>query len=102
MRRNIDAMLVEKTKDWLTRQADEKKAFFLYHSPVHLRFPTLPHPDCAGKTGHGEFAGSMAEMDYRVGQIIDQVDELGLRNNTIFIFESDNGPERLPSRKLVL
>jgi arylsulfatase A-like enzyme len=96
MRRNIDAMLVDKTKDWLTRQADEKKAFFLYHPLVHLHFPTLPHADFAGKTGHGEFADSMAEMDYRVGQIIDHVDELGLRDNTIFIFASDNGPEFRP------
>ncbi|KAL3461621.1 alkaline phosphatase-like protein [Aspergillus heterothallicus] len=95
-RRLIDEMLVEQTKVWLTKQVNEQKAFFLYHPLVHLHFPTLPHKDFAGTTGQGEFADSMAEMDYRVGQIIDHVDKLGVRENTVFIFASDNGPEFRP------
>ncbi|KAG6367402.1 hypothetical protein INS49_001591 [Diaporthe citri] len=98
-RRLIDEMLVEKSKGWLSRQAKAEKAFFLYHPLVHLHFPTLPHKDFAGKTGQGDFADSMAEMDYRVGEIIDHIDDLGLRENTAFIFASDNGPEfREPHR----
>lgn len=92
-RRLIDEMLVEKSKDWLSRQVAEERSFFLYHPMVHLHFPTLPHKDFAGKTQQGEFADSMAEMDYRVGQIVDHVDSLGIRDNTVFIFASDNGPE---------
>lgn len=95
-RRLIDEMLVEHSKDWLTRKVKEEKAFFLYHPLVHLHFPTLPHKDFAGSTNQGEFADSMAEMDYRVGQLIDHIDDLGIRNNTIFIFASDNGPEFRP------
>lgn len=95
-RREIDANLVDKTKDWLTRQAEQEKPFFLYHPLVHLHFPTLPHNDFAGKTGNGDFADSMAEMDYRVGQILDHVESLGLTDNTVFIFASDNGPEFRP------
>ncbi|TDZ24697.1 N-acetylgalactosamine-6-sulfatase [Colletotrichum orbiculare MAFF 240422] len=92
-RRLIDEMLVEKSKDWLRRQVEAEKAFFLYHPLVHLHFPTLPHEDFAGKTGQGDFADSMAEMDYRVGEIIDHIDHLNIRENTVFIFASDNGPE---------
>lgn len=92
-RREIDAMLVDKTKDWLSRKVADKKPFFLYHPLVHLHFPTLPHKDFDGKTGNGEFADSMAEMDYRVGAILDHLDELGARDNTVVIFASDNGPE---------
>ncbi|KAJ9139126.1 Choline-sulfatase [Pleurostoma richardsiae] len=95
-RREIDGILVEKTKDWLSRKAQAGQAFFLYHPLVHLHFPTLPHKDFAGKTGNGDFADSMAEMDYRVGQIIDHIDALGLQENTVFIFASDNGPEFRP------
>jgi arylsulfatase A-like enzyme len=92
-RRNIDATLVEHSKDWLTRQLEKKVPFFLYYPLVHLHFPTLPHADFAGNTGHGDFADSMAEMDFRVGQILDHVDSLGIRDNTVVIFASDNGLE---------
>ncbi|KAL5605110.1 hypothetical protein FOVSG1_005257 [Fusarium oxysporum f. sp. vasinfectum] len=95
-RRLIDEMLVDQSKDWLSRQAKAEKPFFLYHPLVHLHFPTLPHRDFEGKTGQGEFADSMAEMDYRVGQLIDHLDELGVRENTVLIFASDNGPEFRP------
>ncbi|KAH7166424.1 alkaline-phosphatase-like protein [Dactylonectria macrodidyma] len=94
-RRLIDEMLVERSKDWLTRQVEQEKPFFLYHPLVHLHFPTLPHKDFAGKTGQGEFADSMAEMDHRVGELLDHLESLGkeVRENTVFIFASDNGPE---------
>ncbi|TQV96651.1 hypothetical protein V2A60_002963 [Cordyceps javanica] len=94
-RREIDEMLVERSKDWLSRQvqSDDKKPFFLYHPLVHLHFPTLPHKDFDGKTGNGNFADSMVEMDHRVGQLLDHVDAIGVKDNTVVIFASDNGPE---------
>ena len=60
---------------------------------THLHYPTLPHRDFEGKTGAGDFADSMVEMDHRVGEILDAVDALGIRDNTVMIFGSDNGPE---------
>jgi arylsulfatase len=60
---------------------------------VHL--PTLPHPDFEGKTGNGNFADVLAEMDHRVGQVMDAIDRLKIRDNTIVIFTSDNGPEEI-------
>ncbi|KAM0428020.1 hypothetical protein ACHAQK_011830 [Fusarium lateritium] len=95
-RRLIDEMLINQSKDWLSRQVKAEKPFFLYHPLVHLHFPTLPHRDFEGKTGQGEFADSMAEMDYRVGQLVDHLDDLGVRENTVLIFASDNGPEFRP------
>ncbi|PYH94030.1 alkaline phosphatase-like protein [Aspergillus ellipticus CBS 707.79] len=92
-RRGIDETLVQKSKDWLGRMAPTGQPFFLYHPLVHLHFPTLPHRDFAGKTGQGDFADSMVEMDHRVGELLMAVDELGLRDNTVLIFASDNGPE---------
>ncbi|KAH7304702.1 alkaline-phosphatase-like protein [Stachybotrys elegans] len=95
-RRSIDKTLVDCTKDWLSRKVAAQQPFFLYHPLVHLHFPTLPHEDFKGKTGQGDFADSMVEMDYRVGEILDHIDELGIRDNTIVIFASDNGPEFRP------
>ncbi|MGY8524444.1 arylsulfatase [Paracidovorax citrulli] len=98
-RRTIDEELIERSTDFMRRHTSAGKPFFLYLPLVHLHFPTLPHRDFAGKTGYGDFADSMVEMDYRVGQIIDEVDRLGIADNTLLIFCSDNGPEfRAPYR----
>ncbi|ETN39146.1 uncharacterized protein HMPREF1541_05369 [Cyphellophora europaea CBS 101466] len=97
-RRQIDATLVDKSRDWLDRVGAAGNPFFLYHPLVHLHFPTLPHPDFDGCTGHGEFADSMVEMDHRVGQILDHLDSLdpAIVKNTVVVFASDNGPEFRP------
>ncbi|WP_332608337.1 arylsulfatase [Achromobacter sp. ESBL13] len=98
-RRGIDADLVQHAQAFMRDNARDGRPFFLYLPLVHLHFPTLPHPDFAGRTGAGDFADSMVEMDHRVGQIMDEADQLGLADNTVFIFCSDNGPEyRRPYR----
>lgn len=98
-RRTIDEELVERSVAFMRRHAAAQKPFFLYLPLVHLHFPTLPHRDFAGKTGNGDFADSMAEMDHRVGQVMDEAERLGIAQDTLFIFCSDNGPEfRAPYR----
>ena len=93
MRRRIDAELTERSVDFIGRQADAGRPFFLYVPLTQLHFPTLPHRAFEGKTGKGDFADSLVEMDERVGQIMDAIDARGLADNTVFIFASDNGPE---------
>jgi arylsulfatase A-like enzyme len=89
-RRRIDAELTRRSCDFIQRS---KKPFFLYVPLTQLHFPTLPHRDFDGRTGAGEFADSMAEMDHRVGEILDQLERSGVADNTLFLFGSDNGPE---------
>jgi arylsulfatase len=99
MRRRIDSELVTHALAFMKRQAKAKRPFFAYVPITQLHYPTLPHPDFAGKTGCGDFADSVAEMDHRVGQIVDGVDALKIAANTLLIFASDNGPEfRCPWR----
>jgi arylsulfatase len=93
MRRRIDSELVARTNAFMRRQVQAKHPFFVYVPLTQLHLPTIPHHDFAGKTGAGDFADSMAETDYRVGQILDEIDALGIRNETFVIFGSDNGPE---------
>lgn len=92
-RRAIDGELTERTIDFMQRAHAAGKPFFAYVPITQLHFPTLPHYDFAGRTGAGDFADSLAEMDHRAGQILDAVRALDPEGNTLFIFGSDNGPE---------
>ncbi len=93
VRRLIDGELVDRTVDFMKRQAAAKTPFFAYLPITQLHFPNLAHPDFMGVTGHGEMADSLAEMDHRVGQVVDAIDALGIAEDTILMFGSDNGPE---------
>ena len=93
MRRKIDSQLVARSIDFMQRQVKANKPFFSYVPLTQLHYPTLPHADFAGKTGAGDFADSLVEMDANVGQLYDFIDNSGLSENTVFIFASDNGPE---------
>jgi len=58
--------------------------------------PTCPaSPEFKGKSAHGTYGNFVQEMDYRVGQVLQALEELHLLENTLVIFTSDNGP--LPS-----
>ncbi len=92
-RRRIDGELAEHAIDFMTRQAQAHKPFFAYVPITQLHYPTLPHRDFGGKTGAGDFADAMAEMDHRVGQMLDAVARLGIADDTLVLFGSDNGPE---------
>jgi len=92
-RRLIDAEITRRTISFMERQTQARKPFLAYAALTQPHLPTLPNPTFAGKTGNGDWADMLAEMDYNVGQMLDAVDRLGIRDNTIVIFASDNGPE---------
>lgn len=93
MRRRIDAELTRRSCEFIQAKAGGDQPFFLYVPLTQLHYPTLPHRDFEGVTGKGDFADSLAEMDARVGQIVDAVNACGIDNDTVLIFASDNGPE---------
>jgi arylsulfatase len=89
-RRLIDT---RRTIDFVKRSVSAGKPFYAYVPFTQVHFPTLPNPAFADKTGFGYFPDALAEMDAHVGEILDAVDSLGIRDNTIVVFTSDNGPE---------
>lgn len=92
-RRAIDEELASRAITFMKRNVSAKKPFFAFVPFTQPHLPTLPHTDFKGKTGNGHYADVLAEMDHRAGQLLDAVDELGIRDNTIVIWMSDNGPE---------
>jgi arylsulfatase len=94
-RRLIETEITRRSIDFMKRSVSSGKPFYAYVPFTQVHYPTLPHPDFAGKTGNGDFADSLAEMDHHVGQLLDAVRELGIEDNTIVVFTSDNGPEEM-------
>ena len=95
VRRRIDTELTRRAIDFMQRQTKSGKPFFAFVPLTQVHLPTIPHPDFAGKTGNGDFADSVVEMDHHVGEMLDTVDKLGISDKTIVIFASDNGPEEV-------
>ncbi len=89
----IDADLTDKAIDFMERKAKSDQPFFLFLPYTATHYPTLPHPDFDGKTGNGPWADLLTQIDTYLGNILDSIDELGIRDDTIVIFTADNGPE---------
>ncbi|WP_202396976.1 arylsulfatase [Teichococcus coralli] len=92
-RREIDLELTTKTIDFMKRSVQAGRPFFAYVPFTLVHAPTEPSKQFAGKTGRGDWADVLAQMDWSVGQILDAVAEMGVQDNTVFVFTSDNGPE---------
>jgi arylsulfatase len=92
-RRTMEAEITRHAVDFIKQNAGAGKPFYAYVSFSLVHMPTLPNPEFAGRTGNGDWADCLAEMDYRTGQILDAIRDAGIEKNTIVIFTSDNGPE---------
>jgi arylsulfatase A-like enzyme len=92
-RRTMEVEITNRAVDFIKRNANASKPFYAYVSFSLMHIPTLPNPEFAGKTGNGDWADCLAEMDYRTGQILDAIKQAGIEENTIVIFASENGPE---------
>jgi arylsulfatase A len=75
---------------WLEKE--RTKPFFLYYAPHDIHVPRMPHQQFWGKSPLGWRGDSILELDWGVGQILQNLERMGLANNTLIIFSSDNGP----------
>jgi arylsulfatase len=84
--------IIPKTVEYIKRNAAAKKPFFVYVGYSEMHPPAISNPDFVGKSTQrgGLYADLIGEMDYRVGQILDAIKEVGIEDNTIVILSSDN------------
>ncbi len=90
----IDRELSEMSARYIEERAEANEPFFLLTSYINPHHPVIAHPDFVGKSGGGAYPDVLMEIDHNTGMILDAVDKAGIRDNTIFIFLSDNGPTR--------
>lgn len=87
---NMADLFLNKAKQFLTNHKEEP--FFLYYALHEPHVPRVPHPRFVGKSGLGARGDAILEADWCVGEIMKHLKSLGLDENTIVIFSSDNGP----------
>ena len=98
-RRKIDGTLTERAIEFIDRKSKSKNPFFIYIPYTQTHMPVLPSEEFKGKSGNGKYGDVLMQLDSYVGRILDKIDDLNLRDNTIFIFTSDNGPEMIPGHQ---
>ncbi len=91
----VDLVFLEKSIEFLKSHAasSPEKPFFLFHSMQAVHLPSFPAEAFQGKTEAGPHGDFIFEMDHIVGRLMEMLDELGLAENTLVLFTSDNGPE---------
>ncbi len=79
--------------DFMERATEQDKPFFLWWNSTRMHVNTHLKPESDGVTGLGIYADGMVEHDGHIGQLLDKLEELGIADNTIIMYSSDNGAE---------
>ncbi len=78
---------------WMETQAKADKPFFLWYNSTAMHFRTHVAEKNLGKSGQDPYSDRMVVHDEQIGQMLDKLDELGIADNTIVMYSTDNGPE---------
>jgi arylsulfatase len=89
----VDTEFLAAGLDFMDRAHQENKPFFLWFNSTRMHVWTHLTDEAQGVTGQGVYADGMAEHDGHVGQLLDKLDELGISDNTIVMYSTDNGAE---------
>ena len=88
----IDEETVAAAKEFIQRQAKAGQPFFVWWNASRMHFRTHVKAENLGKSGQDEYSDGMVEHDAHVGELLKVIDDLGLGNNTIVMYSTDNGP----------
>ncbi|KAM3609550.1 uncharacterized protein V6R79_016796 [Siganus canaliculatus] len=79
--------------DFITTSVKNKQPFFLYYPSHHTHYPQYAGTGAAGKSLRGPFGDALLELDNTIGNLMATLEKIGVINNTLVFFTSDNGPE---------
>jgi|SoiMetStandDraft_2_1073263.scaffolds.fasta_scaffold34867_1 arylsulfatase len=85
--------LLARSLDFIDRTHKAGKPFFLWHNTTRMHVFTRLSAKWENKSGYGLYADGMMELDHVVGELLKKLDDLGIADNTIVLFTSDNGAE---------
>ena len=90
----IDAELLPEAKRFISDAVDDEEPFFLWFNTTWMHFRVHPPAEILGQAGRWQsfYHDVMIEHDKHVGQMLDHLDELGIADDTIVVYSTDNGP----------
>jgi arylsulfatase len=88
----IDDETVAAAKEFIQRQAKAGKPFFVWWNGTRMHFRTHVKAEHRGISGQDEYSDGMVEHDMHVGELLKAIDDLGLANDTVVMYSTDNGP----------
>ncbi len=80
--------------EFIRKTVKEGKPFFVWWNGTRMHFRTHVKEELRGISGQDEYADGMVEHDMHVGKLLDVLDELGIADNTIVFYSTDNGPHK--------
>jgi len=90
----IDDEVIDHALDFIDRQAAAATPFFMWLNTTHMHLRTHPKPESIGQAGRWQspYHDTMIDHDKNVGAALDKLDELGIADDTIVVYSTDNGP----------
>lgn len=89
--RHLDDEFMVESKRFITDAVKADTPFFVWHNTTRMHYRTNLPPEYEGKSGYGPYADGMMQMDDHVGELLALLDELGVADNTLVMFSTDNG-----------
>ncbi|GMT97314.1 arylsulfatase [Corallococcus caeni] len=91
----VDGEFLKEALDFMERAVKDGKPFFLWHNTTRTHVFTYLQEKYRNVTGYGLYADAMRELDDIVGALLAKLDELGIADNTLVVFSTDNGVEKM-------
>jgi arylsulfatase A-like enzyme len=90
----IDDVVLDHTFDFMERHHGTETPFFIWFNTTHMHFRTHPKPGSLGQAGRWQspYHDTMIDHDKVVGALLDRLDEMGIAEDTIVVYSTDNGP----------
>ncbi|NEX92379.1 arylsulfatase [Caulobacter sp. 17J65-9] len=89
----VDEEITARALAWMEEQAKADQPFFLWYNSTAMHFRTHVAEKNLGKSGQDPYSDRMVVHDEQIGMMLDKLDELGIADNTIVMYSTDNGPE---------
>lgn len=89
----VDEEITSAALGWMERQVKADKPFFMWYNSTAMHMRTHLADKNRGKSGQDDYSDRMVTHDEQIGQMLDKLDQLGIADNTIVMYSTDNGPE---------
>ena len=89
----VDEEITANALAWMEKQVKANKPFFLWYNSTAMHVRTHLAAKNRGKSGQDDYSDRMVVHDEQIGQMLNKLDDLGIADNTIVMYSTDNGPE---------